>query len=194
MEITKDSWTESLRWTDLVSIGRVAKAQGRFGEVVVQPFTDAPERFETLERVFLEAESGEPVPRAVESMRLHKGRPVLKLEGVSDIGGAETLAGREIRVPASELEPLEDGSFYHYELLGLEVFDRVRGLVGVVEEVLTTGGTDVLVVRGGGGDEALVPLCQEICRTIDLRAGRIELEAPEGLLSLNEAAEVREGS
>jgi ribosomal 30S subunit maturation factor RimM len=59
--------------------------------------------------------------------------------------------------------------------------------VGVVEDVLSTGGTDLLVVREATGGEALVPLCREICRRIDVPGGRIEAEVPEGLLELNEA-------
>jgi 16S rRNA processing protein RimM len=122
----------------------------------------------------------------VEAVRVHKGRPVVKLSGVSDIGAAEALAGREIRVPESELEPLPEDSYYHFQIVGLEVRDRRGGVIGVVEDVLVTGGTDVLVVRGVGGEEALVPLCSEICRRIDPQAGRIELDAPEGLLRINE--------
>jgi 16S rRNA processing protein RimM len=185
MQITNDSSTASLCWTDLVSIGRVAKAQGRYGEVAIQPFTDVPARFEALERVFIEVPSGSPSLYAVEGVRLHKGRPILKLLGVSDIGGAEALAGREIRVPESDLEPLPEDSLYHFQILGMTVLDRDRSVIGTVEDVLSTGGTDVLVVRGAAGEEALVPLCREICPVIDPEAGCIELDAPEGLLGLN---------
>ena len=173
------------RWTDLVSIGRVAKAQGRHGEVAIQPFTDNPARFEALERVYFEEGDGAAAPRGVDAVRLHKGRPVLKLNGVADIGAAEALAGKEIRVPESELEPLPEDSVYHFQIVGLKVLDRERGAVGIVEEVLSTGGTDVLVVRDDEGKEALIPLCREICRNIDPKAGAIELDAPEGLLELN---------
>ena len=185
LEIMNDSSAGSLCWADLVTIGRVAKAQGRHGEVAIQPFTDVPSRFEALERVFVEEPGGAPGARTVEAMRLHKGRPVLKLGGVSDIGAAEALAGREIRVPESELEPLSEDSYYHFQILGLRVLDHRLGVLGVVEEVIATGGTDVLLVRGSEGREILVPLCREICRSIDPRAGCIELEAPEGLLELN---------
>lgn len=183
MQTMNDS--SACSWTDLVSIGRVAKAQGRYGEVAIQPFTDTPARFEALEWVYFEQADGTAAPRGVEAVRLHKGRPVLKLSGIADIGAAKALAGSELRVPESELEPLPEDSIYHFQILGLKVLDRERGVVGIVEEVLSTGGTDVLVVRGDAGEEALIPLCREICRNIDPQAGWIELDAPEGLLEIN---------
>jgi 16S rRNA processing protein RimM len=172
----------------LVAIGRVAKAQGRWGEVAVDPLTDFPERFADLERVFLadgESSAMPSVPLPIESFRMHKGRPVLKLAGISSIGEAQALSGKEIRIPEEELRPLPEGSFYHFQIHGFSVTDRSSGEIGVVEDVLSTGGTDLLVVRGRDGGETLVPLCEEIVRNVDLVLHTVEIEAPEGLVSLN---------
>jgi 16S rRNA processing protein RimM len=172
-------------WSELVAIGSIARSQGREGEVAVNPLTDFPERFAGLSRVFLEGESGEPVAYALESARLHKGRPVVKLAGVSSIGEARLLAGKEIRIPASELVSLPDGSFYHFQISGLDVIDRRHGRLGIAEEILSTGGTDIIVVRSPDGSELLLPFCSEICRRVDLDGGYVEVEAPEGLIDLN---------
>lgn len=172
-------------WTELVTIGRVAKPQGRRGEVAVNPLTDFPERFRALPRVFVEGEAGEPAPLTVENARLHKGRPVLRFAGISSIEDAEKLVGRELRIPTSDVAELPDGAYYHFELEGLEVFDRHRGFLGVAKGVLATGGTDVLVVKTVEGGELLLPFCNEICKRIDVDEGRIEVQAPEGLIELN---------
>ncbi|MGH9323872.1 MAG: ribosome maturation factor RimM [Vicinamibacteria bacterium] len=172
-------------WNGLVAVGRIARSQGRHGEVAVEPWTDSPERFFRLNRVYLEGEGGEPVPLSIESARIHRGRPVIKLSGIFDIGQAEALRGKELRIPESELEPLPEGSFYRFQIRGLAVKDRLHGEIGVVEDLLETGGTALLVVRGRGGEETLVPLCSEIVRNVDVTGGAIEIEAPEGLLSLN---------
>ena len=178
--------TEEIReWRDLVTIGRVAKSQGRKGEVAVNPLTDFPERFLDLPRVFVEGQDGEPSIVTMEEARLHKGRPVVKFAGISNISEAQALAGKELRIPSAEVKPLPDGSFYHFEITGLQVVDRRLGVVGVAEKVLTTGGTDVLVVRSPGGGELLLPFCNEICRRIDVAGGRIEVEVLEGLIDLN---------
>jgi 16S rRNA processing protein RimM len=185
-----DSKRESVEWEALVAVGRVARAQGRHGEVAVDSWTSAPERFTGLSRVYVEAplepmKDSQPVALVVEGLRIHKGRPVLKLSGVSDISAAETLRGRELRVPESELQPLPAGSFYQFQVRGMTVTDRTRGEIGIVENVLETGGTDLLVVRGTGGEETLVPLCGEIVKNIDPVRGSVEIDAPEGLVSLN---------
>lgn len=174
-----------LEWTQLVAIGRVAKPQGRRGEVAVNPLTDFPERFLDLPRVFVESEGGEPASLRMEQARLHKGRPIVKFAGISTIGEAQRLAGKELRIPTSDVQALPAGTYYHFELEGSKVVDRERGFLGIAEEVLTTGGTDVLVVRSREGKELLLPFCAEICREVDVVAGRIEIEAPEGLIELN---------
>ena len=176
---------ELCEWADLVTIGRIAKSQGRKGEVAVNPLTDFPERFLDLPRVFVEGDGGEPAALTMEEARLHKGRPVVKFAGVSTIGEAQALAGKELRIPVAEVKPLPEGSFYHFEIAGLRVVDRDHGFLGTAEKVLTTGGTDVLMVRGPGNGELLLPFCDEICRRIDIDAGCIEVEVPEGLIELN---------
>ena len=177
--------TKSCEWDSLVALGRVARAQGRQGEVAVDPSAASPERISRLSRVYVLGPGSEPEALSVEGARIHKGRPVLKFSGISDISAAEALAGRELRIPESDLEPLPEGSFYHHQIRGLTVKDRTRGEIGIVEDVLQTGGTDVLVVRGRRGEETLVPLCSEIVKNIDPLEGSVEIDAPEGLVSLN---------
>ncbi len=172
-------------WKSLVTIGKVARAQGRRGEVIVDSLTDFPDRFYDLERIYIEGNDQEPVELRVEWVREQGGRPVLKFHEVTGIGEAERLAGSEIRIPESELVQLPPGSLFHFELQGCEVWDRASGFLGVVEEILVTGGTDVLVVRDPSGQERLIPICEEICRRIDPGKGRIEIQAPEGLLGVN---------
>jgi 16S rRNA processing protein RimM len=177
--------TKPLEWGALVALGRVARPQGRQGEVAVDPWTGTPERITRLSKVYIEGCGPEPLALRVESSRIHKGRPVLKLSGISDIGEAERLTGCEIRIPESELETLPEGNFYQYRIRGFTVRDRTRGEIGVVENVLETGGTDLLVVRGRRGEETLVPLCGEIVKNIDPLEASIDIDAPEGLVSLN---------
>ncbi len=170
---------------ELVAIGRVARAQGRRGEVVIDPLTDFPGRFHNLERVFIENEHGEWVVLRLEGVREQRGRPVLKFLGVSGISEAERLAGSELRIPESEPCPLPENSLYHFQIIGCSVWDSRSGYLGTVEEIMTTGGTDLLVVRNDEGDEFLIPLCEEICRHIDTERERINIQAPEGLVTLN---------
>jgi 16S rRNA processing protein RimM len=173
-------------WGNLVIIGEVARAHGRWGEVIVNPMTDFLERFQELEHVYIETEAGQAVSLQIEEVRVQKGRPVLKFQGVSSISEAERLAGKELGISESELIELPDGSWFHFQVIGCRVCDRRWGELGIVEEIMETGGTDVLVVRDPSSkEEQLIPFCREICRDIDIEKGQIEIDAPEGLVKLN---------
>jgi 16S rRNA processing protein RimM len=164
---------------EIVLIGRVVKPQGRRGEVLVHPLSDRPDRFSTLRRAFVAGPGGEAREVRVTSSWPHKGRHVLKLEGVNSIDDAERLRGCDLGIAEGELAPLPEGSFYHHQLKGLTVSDGSGAPVGVVEDVLETGaGAPVLVVRGPAG-EILVPLATDFVRQVDLAASRIVIVVPE---------------
>jgi 16S rRNA processing protein RimM len=164
---------------ELMTIGRVVKPQGRKGELAVQPLSDRPERFPTLRRVFLPGPGGTAVEKTVASCWPHKGGFVLKLEGVDSITQADALRGLELRLPAQELAPLPEGSYYHHQLKGLAVEDAAGSPLGTVADVLVTGaGADVLVVEGAAG-ESLIPLAEDFVRRVDLTQGRIVVRPPE---------------
>lgn len=164
---------------DLVLIGRVVKPQGRRGEVLVECLSDRPGRFPALVRVFVPGLQGEPREIRVQSGRPHKNRWVLKLEGVSTMDDAERLRGLELRIPESDLEALPEGSYYHHHLTGLRVVDGEGVSLGVVEDVVETGGeTRVLVVRGAEG-ETLLPFASTFVKAVDLAGGTIVVERPE---------------
>jgi 16S rRNA processing protein RimM len=167
------------RAEDLVLIGRVVKPQGRHGEVLVHPLSDRPDRFATLRKAFVTGTGDRAREVRVISSWPHKGRHVLRLEGVDSIDEAERLRDCELRIAEEELAPLPEGSFYHHELTGLRVTDGAGGDVGVVEDVMETGaGAPILVIRGAEG-ETLVPLAVDFIKTVDLAGARIVIERPE---------------
>src|SRR5512142_1746398 len=103
---------------ELVLVGRVVKPQGRHGELAVECLSDREDRFTALQRVILP--DGERRARELRVLRAwpHKGRFVLKLEGVDSIDAAERLRGLELRIPEEELQALPEGSYYHHQLTG----------------------------------------------------------------------------
>jgi 16S rRNA processing protein RimM len=165
---------------ELVLVGRVVKPQGRHGEVAVLCFSDREERFPTMRRVFAARPGGgEPRELRVERAWPHKGRFVLKFEGISSIDEAETLRELELRIPEEELAQLPEGSYYHHQLVGLRVFDEQGEPLGAVEELMETGApAPVLVVRGAAG-ELMLPFADAFVRTVDLAAGRMVVVRPE---------------
>ena len=162
-------------FADLVAIGQVIKPQGRKGEILTEPLSDRPDRFPNLKRAFLPGPEGAAREVTVEGCWPHKGRFVLKLAGVDSIDAAEALRGNELRIREEELAKLPPGSYYHYELKGLEAFDSEGARLGVVLDILETGAGAPVLVIGGAGREHLVPLAEDFVTRVDLAGGRLSV-------------------
>jgi 16S rRNA processing protein RimM len=165
-------------------VGRIARAHGIRGQVIVNLDTDFPEeRFQPGAELFTMRDGVVDTLRLT-AVRFHGGRPVIAVAGVETIAAAARLAGLELRIPAERLAALPPGTFYHHDLVGCRVETEGGAPVGVVEAVEGTLGGSRLVVAGAVG-EILIPLVMGICTTIDVDAKRIVIDPPEGLLDLN---------
>jgi 16S rRNA processing protein RimM len=111
-------------------------------------------------------------------------RWVVAVAGVEGIEAADALRGAELRVEASALKVLGAETYYLHDLEGCRVRTVAGEDLGDVRRVDMTVGTPVLVVEREGR-EVLVPLAEAICRKVDVRAKRIVVDPPEGLLELN---------
>lgn len=164
---------------DPLPIGRVAGHRGARGEITVRVVSGEAPRWVHLRRVLLDGD-----PYEVEQSRAYGDRLVLKLRGVDGAGDAAALRGRQAAAPAEEVPILPEGRYWVSRLLGARVADETRGDLGTVEDVVETGGADLLLVREASGRERLVPLAREIVVGIDEKAGRIVVRLPEGLFEL----------
>jgi 16S rRNA processing protein RimM len=189
---------------EFVAIARVAKTQGRHGEVAAALLTDFPELFATRKKVFAFSGSNGRVQQApaVEQVRreldleehwFHKGMVVLKFAGVDSISEAETLIGSEIQIPRSERAELGSDEFYVSDLVGCTVTDSGRE-IGRIKDVQFGGGeAPLLVIQGGvlqdgvirGNKEYLVPFAGAYIEKISLEQKRLEMKLPEGMLELD---------
>jgi 16S rRNA processing protein RimM len=171
-------------WNQCALVGRVARAHGNRGQVIVNPESDFVEdRFQVGAELF--ANRGGRIDRVrVTAMRLHLGRPIVAFDGVATMNDAEAMAGVELRVPVAELAPLPGGMFYRHDLVGCRVETTGGQAVGEVTSVEGELGSSRLVVAAPGGD-VLIPLADAICVVIDIAARRIVIDPPEGLLELN---------
>jgi 16S rRNA processing protein RimM len=172
-----------------LTIGEVVAPFGRVGEVKVRLETDFPDRFARLPQVCLRWPQGEARLFAIEGARLHKGQILLKLRGVADINGAETLRNALVQIRPEEAVPLPPNEFYIHTALGAEVVTPDGRILGHLASVLRGGANDVFVVHQEGKAEILLPVIQEVVRDVDLARRRIVVSPTPGLLP-GEAEEV----
>lgn len=169
--------------TDLLLVGRVARAHGNKGQVIVNPETDfAQERFAVGNEMVVE-QGGRSATRRITAVRFHAGRPIVALDGIETMNDAEALAGAELKMPAAALGPLPANTFYRHDLVGCEVKDTAGRAIGRVTGVEGPMEQSRLVVAGAKG-ELLVPMAERICVSVDPAAKVIVIDPPDGLLEL----------
>ncbi len=166
-----------------VTIAVLGKTRGNRGEVTAVQFSDRPDRYLDLQEVFLFGPgfSAAGEKREVESVWFHLQTLVFKFRGIDSISDAETLYGTEVRVPAGQRIPLDEGEYFQSDLVGCEVVDRPTGeSLGRVTGWEEAGGSGLLAI----GD-LLIPFARSICVEINPAEKRIAVELPEGLKDLN---------
>ena len=161
------------------AVGEVTAPFGTHGEVKVRPLTDFPERFTQTETLYA---GRDHVPHAVEAARVQGRQVVLRLAGVASMEAAEALRGATLWIPASELLPLPPDSYYLHDLVGLRVRHVDGRALGVVSDVLSGVGNDLLVVRDERtGAETLLPAVKAFVKRVDVPAGELLVEPVPGL-------------
>ena len=174
-------------WDDMVLVGRVARPHGVRGDVVVNPETDFVD-----ERFAVGASLWTQVAGVVEEVRVARAslggrRPVVGFQGASSVADAQRFAGAELRVPEESLATLEPGVFYLHQLVGCRVETTAGDRVGEVIRVEGGSGASLLAVEASSG-EVLIPLAVSMCPTIDVARRLIVVDAPAGLLEVNEVS------
>lgn len=164
-----------------VVVGRIVRAHGLRGEVVVDVRTDDPEeRF----KPGVEYETPKGTLRA-EAVRWHQGRPMISMAGVADRNAAEALRGTELSVDIEpqELE-LDDDEFHDTELLGLKVVTGEDVDIGTVSRIEHGPAYEILMVKRRGTHPLQIPFVDDMIDEVDLEAGTITVDLPEGFLEL----------
>jgi 16S rRNA processing protein RimM len=172
------------QWDDMVLVGRIARAHGNRGQVIVDPATDFPEERFKAGSVLLIRRGEVTDTVTVESVRFHRGRPIIGLAGVDTMDAAEAMAGLELRVSIDALHPLPSGSYYRHDLIGCSVETPAGEAIGRVRDVEGDAAGSRLVVESSQGD-VLIPIVEGICVDIDVAGRKVVVEPPEGLLELN---------
>ena len=151
-----------------IALAAVAGAHGVKGELRLKLFSDSIESLSGHDKLYVGG-----VERRLLSIRDSGKTAVARFEGIGDRSAAEALRGSLVEVDRSALPPLQDGEYYHADLIGLACIDRSGKAVGTVVAVENYGAGDLLEIELEGGKRSLIPFKSGIA---DLEDGRVVLD------------------
>lgn len=152
----------------MLVVGKIVGTHGVRGEVKMDIYSDRPEEIQRLRRIYLDDDLN---PRTINRPRGTERQAILKIHGVDSRDDAEALRGVLVRIKGDQLSPREEGTFYHFQIVGLRVLLEDGTAIGTVHEVLETGEVDVYVVRDEHGREQLFPALADVVLDINPTAG-----------------------
>lgn len=161
---------------DHVAVGRITGAWGIRGHVRVQPQTDFAERFDAGSTLYIDG-----VAARVTSTRPNKGGYIVLLDSVPDRNAAEALRGTLLTVPEQSLAELPEDTFYHFQLLDMDVYSDEGEYLGRVAEIIETPGNDVYIVRKPNERDLLLPAIRDVVLDVDTDSARMTVHLMPGL-------------
>lgn len=167
----------------LVPLGEIVTTHGLDGWLKLNPYNRETSAFAAGAEVFLERKGAEPSAQAIEASRPHRRQWLLKLKGVDSIEAAAPWVGALLCVQPSALEDLRPGEYYHYQVIGFEVFSVAGERIGKISSTLSTPGGELFVVQGTSR-EHLIPAVKELIDKVDFTERKVIIDPPDGLLDL----------
>ncbi|UCD71241.1 MAG: 16S rRNA processing protein RimM [Syntrophobacterales bacterium] len=164
-----------------IIIGRVSGLHGIKGKLRIHYYNERRSDFLSYRKVYLEDRDGHFQPHEIQEARIHRKFISARLKGCEGIADAEKFIGASVLVKRKNLPPLEEGEYYWFEIIGMDVVTDDGRSLGRVKTILPTGGNDVYIVRGNGR-EWLIPAIEEVIVRVDRDKGQMVIHPIEGLL------------
>ncbi len=161
-----------------VSAGRIVGAFGLGGELKLDASRVGADAMRPGLQVTLRFDDGRVQAVTIEAVRVHKGRPLVRIAGIGDATAAEALGHADLLL-AREDAPLADGEYFDDDLVGCRLIDETGAERGTVVRVAHYPAQDMLVV---GADQALLPLVRAFVAQVDIARKEIHVTVPPGLL------------
>ncbi len=170
---------------ELICIGKIVGTYGYKGLVRVVSLTDFPERFKRLQRVKI-SKHDKVLELAVDSVKPYKNYYLFKFKGIESKEAAADYNNAFLQVDDSQLYPLPEGYFYHFQLKGLDVYDTENGSLGKLKEIIETGANDVYVISSVKFGTILIPAIKDVIIDVDLPKNKMWVKLLPGLLNIEE--------
>ena len=149
--------------------------------VKVKPFTENVEQFEELEKIYIKNKKGKKEYK-IQEVKYHKQMVLIKFEGIENPEDADLLRGSYLVINRKDAKPLEEGTYYIVDLLGLEVYTDEGILLGKVDDIFNTGSNDIYVVKDELGKQVLLPGIEDVIKEVDIENCKITVHIIPGLM------------
>ena len=165
----------------MIRVGKITNTHGHKGAVKVLSMTDNPERFEELQEVFL-LDGDKKEKLTINSVKYQKSNLILEIKEIKDMNQAELYKGKYLFIAKKDINPLPEGRYYIFQLVGLKVYEK-DNFLGEITEVIETGSNDVYIVKSKDREkDILVPALKKVVKNIDLENKTMQVELIEGTL------------
>ena len=170
-----------------IEVGKIVGTHALKGALRVYCDAEPESVFVVGRQVLLKATDGTWRQAVIKWSRPHKRVWLVCLDGIDHIDKAEPLVGCEIFIDRVYLPPLEEGTYYWQDLMGLSVTTVEGELLGRIDGIIPTGANDVYVIASGQGRkrrEILIPAIESVVRVVDLDSRTMQVALPEGLADI----------
>ncbi|SVA88331.1 uncharacterized protein METZ01_LOCUS141185 [marine metagenome] len=156
-----------------VLVARIGQPHGLDGSFLANTFSDYPHRFDVGSLLFLDGKQY----KILKSLKVNSRTRILKLEGISTKRHATEVKNQALSIPLSKSPKPASNSYYHYQLIGLEVRSTTSEFLGCINEIIETGSNDVYVVKTGE-TELLIPAIKSVINQICLKTNTMTINNP----------------
>ncbi|MEK6583762.1 MAG: ribosome maturation factor RimM [Nitrospirota bacterium] len=178
---TGDTGIDSKPDRNYVAIGYIVKTYGLKGDVKISRLSDNPDRFANLKEIFIITKDGARQESCINKVMWVKGGLIISLASYTTVSDAEGLVGSYIAVPENEVPSLGKDTYYHYEIIGMDVFTTDGRCLGKIDDIISTGSNDVYVVKDDN-HEYLIPAIRDVVKDVNIKCNRMVILPMEGLL------------
>ena len=168
--------------TKYLEIGQIVNTFGIKGMVKVKPFTkDTKKRFDNLKKVYIQNKNTRK-EYEIEEVKYHKEMVLIKFKGIDNPEDANLLRNYYLVVDRDKEEPLEEGTYYIVDMIGLEVYTEKGEKLGILDDVFSYGSSDIYVVKNELGKQILLPAIEDVIKNIDMEKRKMTVHLIPGLV------------
>jgi 16S rRNA processing protein RimM len=164
---------------EFLVVGKLGKPHGVQGEIVMDVYTEFPERLKPGVVVYI----GKQVqPLQITKARSHSRGLLLYFDGIQSREEVAELRNSLVQVRTADRPNLPQGDYYHHQVLGMYVIDESDTRLGRITAIIETGANDVYVVQNEAGDEVLIPAIESVVLDINLDENQVRVHLLPGLI------------